>query len=80
LGGWLLVGLPLALWAPELSSPVRIIAAIFIAGLTGVLIILVFLQGLNLFFGLLAFQTAATSMLIYVALLRILPRDARTDR
>lgn len=73
---WALFGLPLAAINPDLSSPLRIVVAVVICGLTGDLILLIFFMGLNLVFGLLAFLTAATSMLVYVFLLRaILPKQ-----
>ena len=54
--------------------------AVVICGLTGDLVLLVAFMRLNLVFGLLAFLTAATSMLVHVILLRAIRHKSKSAR
>lgn len=78
LAAWFLIGLPLAIQGPDLSSTGRIAIATLLCGLAGALMICCFFRtmaALFSFFSLLAFLTAAASMLVYAALLRSLQRS-----
>lgn len=68
---WLLIGVPLAVLDPDLSSAWRSAVAVLATGCIGVAMLVLFFRefALNPIF-LLAFLTAATSMLIYTVLLR----------
>jgi hypothetical protein len=78
LGAWVLVGLPLAIWDPDVcSTRRRMLLATVLCGLTGFLMMLLFFgtfPPVSVFsiFGGLAFITAAVSMLAYAALTRLL--------
>jgi hypothetical protein len=78
LAAWFLIGLPLAILGPDLSSVGRVAMATLLCGLAGALMICGFFQSLAALFSvfsLLAFLTAAASMLVYAALLRALERS-----
>lgn len=75
---WFAIGIPLAAARPDLSSPVRIGAAMLWCGLTGVLMIVLFFRSLAAavsVFGLLAFLTAAVSMLVFSLLSNSMEHD-----
>ena len=78
LAAWIIVGLPLAIWDPKFSSRTRVLTATIMSGGIGLLMMVVVLRPARLTFNvfpLLAFLTAAFSMLTYINLLE--PLKAR---
>jgi hypothetical protein len=73
--GWLLVGVPFAIWNPTLNSASRVLLAIVGTGVAGMLMISLLSQAIVSFFHLIAFVTAAASMTIYIVTSSLLRGD-----
>ncbi len=72
LGAWVVVGLPLAVWNPDLSSGKRPLTATLLCGVIGCTMVVLFFRSFSFIsiFLLLAFITATISMLTYISLIR----------